>query len=76
MLRRVTESGKSGLDLDGVLLAVEKAAPPDAVEAVTRTIGVSLDALRVSRGDWYGGHGAPAAPPPAPNLAGEHTQDG
>lgn len=48
MLRRVTESGTSGVDLDDVLLAVERAAPVDAMEAVTRTIGVSLDPLWVS----------------------------
>src|SRR4051794_9444711 len=38
----------SGVDLNDVLLAVEKAAPVDAVEAVTRSIAVSLDALWVS----------------------------
>ena len=48
MLRRVTESGMSGVDLNDVLLAVEKAAPVDALEAVTRSIGVNLDALWVS----------------------------
>jgi serine phosphatase RsbU (regulator of sigma subunit) len=48
MLRRVTEGAASGVDLNKVLLAVEKAAPVDAVEAVTRSIGVSLDALWVS----------------------------
>ncbi|PWK43429.1 serine phosphatase RsbU (regulator of sigma subunit) [Actinoplanes xinjiangensis] len=48
MLRRVTESAMSGMDLDDVLLAVEKAAPVDAVRAVTRTIGVHLGALWVS----------------------------
>jgi hypothetical protein len=48
MLRRVTESAMSGMDLNDVLLAVEKAAPVDAVEAVTRSIGVDLDALWVS----------------------------
>ena len=48
MLRRVTDSGMSGVDLNEVLLAVEKTAPVDAVEAVTRSIGVSLDALWVS----------------------------
>ncbi|HET6530467.1 MAG TPA: hypothetical protein VFH03_07615 [Actinoplanes sp.] len=36
------------MDLDDVLLAVEKAAPVDAVEAVTRSIGVNLDASWVS----------------------------
>ncbi len=36
------------MDLNDVLLAVEKAAPVDAVQAVTRKIGVSLDALWVS----------------------------
>jgi hypothetical protein len=36
------------MDLNDVLLAVEKAAPVDAVKAVTRRIGVSLDALWVS----------------------------
>jgi serine phosphatase RsbU (regulator of sigma subunit) len=48
MLRRVTESAMSGMDLDDVLLAVEKAAPVDAVGAVTRAIGMHLDALWVS----------------------------
>jgi serine phosphatase RsbU (regulator of sigma subunit) len=48
MLRRVTESAMSGVDLSEVLLAVEKAAPVDAVEAVTRTIGVILNASWVS----------------------------
>jgi serine phosphatase RsbU (regulator of sigma subunit) len=48
MLRRVTESGASGVDLNDILLAVEKAAPVDAVEAVTRKIGVDLDAQWVS----------------------------
>ncbi len=48
MLRGVTESAMSGMDLDDVLLAVEKAAPVDAVTAVTHTIGVQLDALWVS----------------------------
>jgi serine phosphatase RsbU (regulator of sigma subunit) len=48
MLRRVTESAMSGVDLDDVLVAVEKAAPVDAVEAVTHTIGRNLDALWVS----------------------------
>ncbi|GIM92451.1 PP2C family protein-serine/threonine phosphatase [Paractinoplanes toevensis] len=38
----------SGTDLDEVLLAVEKAAPVDAVAAVTRSIGVSLNASWVS----------------------------
>ncbi|MEV4276421.1 PP2C family protein-serine/threonine phosphatase [Actinoplanes xinjiangensis] len=44
----MTESAMSGMDLDDVLLAVEKAAPVDAVGAVTRTIGMHLGALRVS----------------------------
>ncbi|MCA2211727.1 PP2C family protein-serine/threonine phosphatase [Jidongwangia harbinensis] len=44
----MTDSAMSGSDLDGVLLAVEKAAPVDAVEAVTRTIGRHLDAKWVS----------------------------
>ncbi|WP_239170358.1 PP2C family protein-serine/threonine phosphatase [Actinoplanes xinjiangensis] len=44
----MTESAMSGMDLDDVLLAVEKAAPVDAVRAVTRTIGVHLGALWVS----------------------------
>ena len=48
MLRRVTESAMSGADLNDVLLAVEKAAPVDAVEAVTRTIGRNLNASWVS----------------------------
>src|SRR4051794_35182774 len=38
----------SGADLNDVLLAVEKAAPVDAVQAVTRSIGVSLGASWVS----------------------------
>jgi len=45
MLRGVTTSG---MDLNDVLLAVERAAPVDAVKAVTRKIGVSLDARWVS----------------------------
>ncbi|GIM90300.1 hypothetical protein Ato02nite_020930 [Paractinoplanes toevensis] len=48
MLPRVTDSAMSGTDLDDVLLAVEKAPPVDAVEAVTRTIGRNLDAEWVS----------------------------
>jgi ribosomal protein L12E/L44/L45/RPP1/RPP2 len=48
MLRRVTNSGMSGVDLNEVLHAVERAAPVDAVKAVTRKIGVSLDASWVS----------------------------
>lgn len=48
MLPTVTESPTSGADLNDVLLAVEKAAPVDAVEAVTRTIGTNLNALWVS----------------------------
>jgi serine phosphatase RsbU (regulator of sigma subunit) len=48
MLRRVTQGGMSGVDLNEVLLAVEKAAPVDALEAVTRSIGMNLDALWVS----------------------------
>src|SRR3954468_19714493 len=47
-LRRVTDNGMSGMDLNEVLLAVEKAAPVDAVQAVTHSIGVSLDASWVS----------------------------
>ena len=48
MLHRVAQGGKRGVDLDDVLLAVEKAAPVDAVEVVTRKIGMSLEALWVS----------------------------
>jgi serine phosphatase RsbU (regulator of sigma subunit) len=48
MLHRVSESAMSGVDLDDVLVAVEKAAPVDAVEAVTRTIGRNLGAVWVS----------------------------
>jgi hypothetical protein len=48
MLRRVTESAMSGTDLDEVLLAVEKAAPVDALVAVTRAVGRHLDAVWVS----------------------------
>ncbi|WP_246606417.1 PP2C family protein-serine/threonine phosphatase [Paractinoplanes toevensis] len=44
----MTDSAMSGTDLDDVLLAVEKAPPVDAVEAVTRTIGRNLDAEWVS----------------------------
>lgn len=38
----------SGVNLNDVLFAVEKAAPVDGVEAVTRSVGASLDALWVS----------------------------
>ena len=48
MLPRVTGSGASGVDLGDVLLAVERAAPVDALEAVTRSIGGHLEALWVS----------------------------
>ena len=48
MLPRVTDSGASGVDLGDVLLAVERAAPVDALEAVTRGIGRYLEALWVS----------------------------
>jgi serine phosphatase RsbU (regulator of sigma subunit) len=48
MLRRVAENGSGGVDLSDVLLAVEKAAPVDAVAAVTRSIGADLGALWVS----------------------------
>jgi hypothetical protein len=48
MLRCVSDNQMSGVDLNDMLLAVEKAAPVDAVEAVTRSIAVSLDALWVS----------------------------
>lgn len=48
MLRPVTDSAMSGSGLDDALLAVERAAPVDAVEAVTRTIGRHLDAAWVS----------------------------
>ncbi|WP_344172701.1 PP2C family protein-serine/threonine phosphatase [Pilimelia columellifera] len=44
----MTNKEMSGVDLNHVLLAVERAAPVDAVEAVTRTIGVDLDAWWVS----------------------------
>jgi serine phosphatase RsbU (regulator of sigma subunit) len=44
----VTKNDMSGADLNDVLLAVEKAAPVDAVQAVTRSIGVSLGASWVS----------------------------
>lgn len=46
MLPRVADGAMN--DLEDVLLAVEKAAPVDAVEAVTRTIGASLAAFWVS----------------------------
>lgn len=48
MLRRVTDVGMSGVDLNEVLLAVEEAAPVDAVQAVTRKIGASLGASWIS----------------------------
>ncbi len=48
MLRPVSDFEPSGLDLTGVLLAVEKAAPVDAVGAVTRSVAAALDAVRVS----------------------------
>ncbi|OJF11182.1 serine phosphatase RsbU (regulator of sigma subunit) [Couchioplanes caeruleus] len=48
MLRGVTDSGTAGMDLSEVLLQVEKAAPVDAVVAVTRSIGTHLSALWVS----------------------------
>jgi serine phosphatase RsbU (regulator of sigma subunit) len=48
MLPRVTESVTNGVELSDVLLAVERAAPVDAVGAVTRTIGRNLDAVWVS----------------------------
>ncbi|MEU4216433.1 PP2C family protein-serine/threonine phosphatase [Actinoplanes sp. NPDC026623] len=44
----MSDNQMSGVDLNDMLLAVEKAAPVDAVEAVTRSIAVSLDALWVS----------------------------
>ncbi|MEU4624781.1 PP2C family protein-serine/threonine phosphatase [Actinoplanes sp. NPDC023801] len=44
----MTDSGTSGMDLSDVLLQVEKAAPVDAVAAVTRRIGARLGALWVS----------------------------
>ncbi|MER6591950.1 PP2C family protein-serine/threonine phosphatase [Micromonospora purpureochromogenes] len=44
----MNEKRWSGVDLDNVLRAVEDAAPVDAVEAVTRGIGVDLGALWVS----------------------------
>ena len=48
MLPRVTVSGTSGVDFSDVLLAVERAAPVDALESVTRSIGNHLEALWVS----------------------------
>ncbi|MFI7602440.1 PP2C family protein-serine/threonine phosphatase [Actinoplanes sp. NPDC049681] len=44
----MTTNDMSGSDLNDVLLAVEKAAPVDAAQAVTRTIGLSVDASWVS----------------------------
>ncbi|MEU8611924.1 PP2C family protein-serine/threonine phosphatase [Actinoplanes sp. NPDC048791] len=44
----MTTRETSGMDLNDVLLAVEKAAPVDAVRAVTRKIGMRLDAVWVS----------------------------
>ncbi|MFI5896924.1 PP2C family protein-serine/threonine phosphatase [Actinoplanes sp. NPDC051513] len=44
----MSENGKNGVDLDDVLRAVEKAAPVDAVKAVTRSIGAGVDASWVS----------------------------
>ncbi|WP_212991586.1 PP2C family protein-serine/threonine phosphatase [Actinoplanes auranticolor] len=40
--------GMGGMDLDDVLLDAERAAPVDAVRAVTRKIGMSLGAVWVS----------------------------
>jgi serine phosphatase RsbU (regulator of sigma subunit) len=48
MLGGASGSGTGGVDLNDVLPAVETAAPVEAVEAVTRTIGIGLDALSVS----------------------------
>lgn len=48
MLRGVTNSVTGGMDLSDVLLQVEKAAPVDAVEAVTRPLGTAVGALWVS----------------------------
>jgi serine phosphatase RsbU (regulator of sigma subunit) len=48
MLPRVTDNGASGVDLSDVLLAVERAAPVDALEAVTHCVGSQLEALWVS----------------------------
>ncbi|MFC4147441.1 PP2C family protein-serine/threonine phosphatase [Micromonospora mangrovi] len=44
----MNQKRRSGVDLGKVLRAVEDAAPVEAVEAVTRGIGVDLDALSVS----------------------------
>ncbi|HEX8631844.1 MAG TPA: PP2C family protein-serine/threonine phosphatase [Catenuloplanes sp.] len=44
----MSDNEMSAVDLNDVLLAVERAAPVNAVEAVTLSIGVSLDASWVS----------------------------
>nr|WP_236646877.1 PP2C family protein-serine/threonine phosphatase [Micromonospora acroterricola] len=44
----MSDNEMSGVDLNDVLFAVEQAAPVDAVQAVTRSIGVNLDASWVS----------------------------
>ena len=48
MLRNVTDSKTGGMDLSDVLFQVERAAPVDAVVAVTRRVGLHLGALWVS----------------------------
>jgi serine phosphatase RsbU (regulator of sigma subunit) len=48
MLRRVSDIEESGVVVNEVLLAVERAAPVDAVEAVTRSAAAGLNALWVS----------------------------
>ncbi|MCM4078145.1 PP2C family protein-serine/threonine phosphatase [Paractinoplanes hotanensis] len=44
----MTDSGTGGMGLSDVLIQVEKAAPVDAVAAVTRRVGAHLGALWVS----------------------------
>lgn len=46
--RSLTKNDMSGTDLNDVLFAVQKAAPVDAVQAVTRSIGVILGPSWVS----------------------------
>ena len=74
MLRPVTISGT---DLDDVLLAVEKAAPVDAVRAVTGRIGVRLGASWVSFlvADMSGRALVRLVHVPVGQITGERRQD-
>ncbi len=67
----------SSVELGDVLLAVEKAAPGDAAEAVTRSIGVSLGASWVSFlvADMSGRALVRLAHVPIADLAGGRRQD-